>query len=167
MLDSSSIRAKANEIGFDACGFARAESLSTEEILNEWLNNACHGEMDYMARNKDLRLDPRLLFPDAKTVIPLLASYYSEDYTPQSKMKISRYAVGRDYHKVLKKRGQEIIVWMQKEVPGIKARIFVDTAPIMEKEWARKAGLGWIGKNTCLIRPGKVHGSLLASFLPT
>jgi len=155
VLDSSAIRERSLELGFTACGFARAEPLPMEEILDSWLGKSFHGQMNYMAENRDLRLDPNLLFPGVKTVIPLLASYYKEAYTPSDDLKISRYAVGRDYHKVLKKRGQKLIDWMSEKVPGMRARIFVDSAPVMEKEWARRGGLGWIGKNSCLIRPGE------------
>ncbi len=126
-----------------------------EGLFNHWLGKSYHGQMHYMGKNMDLRLDPELLFPGAKTVIPLLASYHNNEYTPSQSLKVSRYAVGRDYHRVLKKRGQKLIDWMRLEIPGLKARIFVDSAPLMEKEWARKSGLGWIGKNTCLIRPGE------------
>ncbi len=155
MLDTTSIRKKSLELGFSACGFARAEPLPLNDLFNDWLGKSSHGQMHYMEKNIDLRLDPGLLFPGAKTVIPLLASYHTEEYTPAESLKVSRYAVGRDYHRVLKKRAQKLIDWMSGEKPGLKARIYVDSAPIMEKEWARRAGLGWIGKNTCLIRPGE------------
>ena len=155
MLDPASIRKKSLELGFSACGFARAEPLPLNDLFNNWLGESSHGQMHYMEKNMDLRLDPGLLFPGAKTVIPLLASYHNKEYTPAEFLKVSRYAVGRDYHRVLKKKGQKLIDWMREEKPELKARIFVDSAPIMEKEWARRAGLGWIGKNTCLIRPGE------------
>jgi len=118
VLDSSAIRERSLELGFTACGFARAEPLPMEEILDSWLGKSFHGQLNYMAENRDLRLDPNLLFPGVKTVIPLLASYYKEAYTPSDDLKISRYAVGRDYHKVLKKRGQKLIDWMSEKVPG-------------------------------------------------
>ena len=155
MINTSEIRDKSKELGFSACGFARAEPLPLGSFLDEWVAHSLHGNMHYMEKNMDRRLNPELLFPGVKTIIPLLASYYKEGYKPGENLKVSRYAVGRDYHKVLKKRGQALIDWMGEMKPGIRARIFVDTAPIMEKEWARKAGLGWIGKNTCLIRPGE------------
>ena len=136
-----------------------------DELLNNWLDNSSHGQMSFMERNKDLRLDPRLLFPGAKTVISLLASYHNEEYTPDQSLKVSRYAVGRDYHKVLKKRGQKLIDYLSLEEPDMKARVFVDSAPIMEKEWARRAGLGWIGKNSLLIRPGEGSWFFLAIIL--
>lgn len=166
MIDPSSIREKSIELGFSACGFARAEPLcNLEAVFNDWIGKGFHGEMDYMKRNIDLRLDPELLFPGSKTVIVLAASYYNEDYHPAEPLKVSRYAVGRDYHKVLKKKGQGLIDWMAGEVPGMKARVFADSAPIMEKEWARRAGLGWIGKNTCLIMPGEGSWVFLAVIL--
>ena len=111
--------------------------------------------MAYMERNTDLRMHPESLFPGVKSIIVLLANYYNDNYQPSDPLKVSRYAVGRDYHKVLKKKGRELIKWMQAEYGKCNARVFVDSAPVMEKEWARRAGLGWIGKNTCLIRPGE------------
>jgi len=165
VIDPEKIREKSIELGFSACGFAKAESLPLENSLNKWLENSSHGQMSYMENNKDLRADPTLLFPGANTVISLMASYYNEEYEPSEPLRVSRYAVGRDYHRVIKKRGQKLIDWIKSIYPDVNARIFVDSAPIMEKEWARRSGLGWIGKNTCLIRPGEGSWFFLAEIL--
>ena len=165
MIDPEIIRNKSIELGFSACGFAKAESLPIEKPLSKWLENSRHGQMKFMENYQDLRADPNLLFPGSKTIISLLASYYNEEYEPSGSLKVSRYAVGRDYHKVLKKRGKHLIEWIKEFHPDIKARIFVDSAPIMEKEWARRSGLGWIGKNTCLIRPGEGSWFFIAEII--
>ncbi len=165
MIDHEKIREKAIELGFSACGFAKAEPLPLNNILNRWLDNSNHGQMKYMEKNKDLRLDPTLLFPGAKTVISLVASYYNEEFVPAEPLKISRYAPGRDYHKVLRQMGKQLIDWTSISLPEISARVYVDSAPIMEKQWAMRSGLGWIGKNTCLIRPGMGSWFFLAVIL--
>ncbi len=165
LIDPEKIREKAIELGFSACGFAKAEPLPLKDVLNKWLDKSNHGQMKYMEKNRDLRLDPTLLFPGAKTVITLMASYYNDKFVPSEPLKVSRYAPGRDYHKVLKKNGQKLIDWITLSLPDMSARIFVDSAPLMEKEWARRSGLGWIGKNTCLIRPGSGSWFFLAVIL--
>jgi len=153
LIDSQIIKSEALELGFSACGISKADALPLSDLYQDWIEGANHGEMKFLERNIDLRLDPGKLFEGAQSVIVLLASYYNKNYTPADPLKVSRYAVGRDYHKVLKKKGQNLINWMKKEYDDCEARVFVDSAPIMEKEWARRAGLGWIGKNTCLILP--------------
>ncbi len=112
--------------------------------------------MAYMRRNIELRLDPRKLFPPVKTIISLAVNYYPGKIH-YGKTRISRYALGRDYHRVLKKMMKRLFYYIKEEIPGVKARFFVDSAPVMERELARRAGLGWIGKNTMLIT--KEYGS--------
>ncbi|RNC85290.1 MAG: tRNA epoxyqueuosine(34) reductase QueG [Balneola sp.] len=147
------IRNFALQLGFDACGFAKAERLDEEaERLEQWLNEDRHATMDWMANNFEKRVDPTLLVPGSKTVISLLASYYHPSHQEQigitSKPLIAKYAQGRDYHKVLKKKLKELFVFTNELCSGIQGRFFVDSAPILDKAWAVKAGLGWVGKNS-------------------
>lgn len=152
---SRTIKQKALDLGFSACGFAAAESLKEfESDYREWLSSGKAGEMNYLARNIDVRMDPGKLVEGAKTVISLAAGYYFP--LPQhtsGNLRISRYALGEDYHQVLRSPGKELLNWIQKEIGPTNGRIFIDSAPILEREWARRAGIGWIGKNGCLIIP--------------
>ena len=157
MLDKNNlskiIKSEALSIGFLSCGISKAEFLSEEAPkLENWLKSGFNGEMSYMERNFDKRLDPRLLVPGCKSVISLLFNYYTEkkaknDHEP----KISSYAYGKDYHFVIKARLRELLSRIKNLVGDINGRVFVDSAPIMDKAWAKKSGLGWIGKNTNLI----------------
>lgn len=158
MIDSEKIKAKSRELGFSDCGIAEAQPLDLAGKLEKWLGGSFHGNMEYMERNPEKRLDPSKLFAGARSVIVLAAPYYTQKYKPQGNLKISRYASGRDYHRVLKKMGQKLIDWFGEEYGKNNSRVFVDTAPLLEKEWARMAGLGWLGKNTCLICPEKDPG---------
>ncbi|SMO53530.1 epoxyqueuosine reductase [Saccharicrinis carchari] len=151
---SDLIRQKALELGFDACGFAKAEELVPEkEILSDWLSNQMHGNMHYMANHFDKRVDPSKLVEGAKTVIVLLSNY-----TPKIKQSdpeapiIARYAFGKDYHFVIKDQLKTLFGYIQEEIyPSLEGRYFVDSAPVLERSLAARAGLGWIGKNTHLI----------------
>ncbi|MEL6392718.1 MAG: tRNA epoxyqueuosine(34) reductase QueG [Bacteroidota bacterium] len=146
----------ANELGFLHVGVAKAERLETEERrLEEWLNNGFHGNMGWMENHFDKRVDPTLLVPGAKTVVSLLYNYYPENDQPsRGTPKISRYAYGEDYHFVIRAKLRELMSsWSEELGHDIEGRVFVDSAPVMEREWARRAGNGWIGKNTLLITP--------------
>lgn len=148
------IRQKALEIGFDKIGFARAEELETAgERLKEWLEAGYQGEMNWMAREPEKRADPRLIFPEARSVIVVALNYYTPHEHDQSpdKGKISRYAWGDDYHDVVREKLRELLDWIKEEEPEAAGRICVDTAPVMDKAWAVRAGLGWLGKHTNLI----------------
>jgi epoxyqueuosine reductase len=125
-----------------------------EPEYREWLSSGKAGEMSYLARNIEVRLDPRKLVEGAKTIISLAAGYYYPlpPHTPGTP-RISRYALGEDYHQVLKSRGKELLKWIQDEIGPANGRIFTDSSPVFEREWARRAGIGWIGKNGCLIIP--------------
>lgn len=149
------IERKALELGFSACGFAPADSLKEfESGYHEWLASGRAGEMNYLARNIDIRLDPRKLVEGAKSVVSLAANYYFPlPEHSHGQPRISRYAMGQDYHRVLKLRGKELLGWIIKEYGPARGRIFTDSAPLFEREWARRAGIGWIGKNGCLIIP--------------
>ncbi len=150
------IKEKALSLGFDACGIARAEPLKEERAhLLSWLVRGYHGEMDYMARNVGKRADLTRLVPGSKSVIVVLLNYYSGDNVfageDWDKPKISRYAVGRDYHKVIRKKLKQMLAWINTELTPVQGRVFVDSAPVLERAWAQRAGLGWTGKNSMLI----------------
>lgn len=150
------IKQKAKELGFSFCGISEARFLEDEAPrLETWLNQNKHGKMDYMANHFDKRLDPRLLVDDARSVISLLYNYYTDQsQTDNAAPKLSRYAYGRDYHKVVKKRLKALEKAIAEEIGEVNGRGFVDSAPVMDKAWAAKGGLGWVGKNTNLIHKG-------------
>lgn len=143
----------ARELGFDFCGIAKANFLDEEAPkLEAWLKQAYHGQMGYMAQHFDKRLDPRLLVEGARSVISLLYNYYpAKTLQKANNFKLSAYAYGRDYHKVIKKKLKVFLKRLQEHIGDIHGRAFVDSAPVMEKAWAKRAGLGWIGKHTNLI----------------
>lgn len=145
----------AFQVGFDACGISQADHLADQsEQLSHWLGNGYHGEMGYMERNLDKRLDPRVLVPNARSVISVLLNYYpGEPRISTHPPKISRYAIGQDYHLVLKDKLYQLLGLIRKEFGEFEGRVFVDSAPVLDKSWAVKAGLGWIGKNSLLINP--------------
>lgn len=151
MLDSSEIKRIALEVGFDDCGIARADALTDEEYpLHEWLRRGWHGDLDYMSRNADKRMDPRLLVPGAKSVICCISAYpppENNQNTPNTP-KIAAYAQHREYHKVVK----DMLFALRKKL-GIEGKCCCDTVPISDKHWAARAGLGWIGRHTLLITP--------------
>ncbi len=151
VIDLKKIEQIASECGIDKIGAVRADRLDTEaERLSEWIATGFHGEMAWMAREPEKRTDPMLIFPDAKTVLVAAVNYY----TPHSHTtagKISRYAWGDDYHDVVKEKLRALLSRLQAEDPAIKGKICVDTTPIMEKAWAVRAGLGWIGKHSNVI----------------
>jgi len=151
------IRDKAAALGFDACGIAGAGLLEEDAgRLRAWLEGNRHGQMKYMENYFDKRTDPSLLFPGARSVIVLLQNYFpSKNPDNKDTYKISKYAYGEDYHFVMKKKMASIVDQLGSEEIGAKARAFVDSAPVLERAWAREAGLGWIGKNTCLITKEK------------
>ena len=147
------LKRKANNLGFLSCGISKAVFLEEEATkLENWLNDGKHGKMKYMENHFDMRLDPRKLVPDAKSVISLSYNYFNENLQKDKDApKISKYAYGNDYHKVIKEKLKILFKELQKEFGDINGRVFIDSAPIMEKAWAAKSGLGWIGKNTNLI----------------
>jgi epoxyqueuosine reductase len=146
------IRSKALELGFSACGFSPVTKLDEiKDYFSGWLDQGYHGEMEFLENNSQVRLDPSLLLENAQTVISLAASYHAGDSNPENP--VSRYARGADYHKVLKKKGKELLAWINQTIGPAEGRVFVDSAPLFEKEYARRAGLGWIGKHGLLINP--------------
>lgn len=152
------IKAWAQELGFLACGFAKAEKLDREESnLDQWLANGFHGNMQYMENHREMRLNPTLLVPGSKSVISLAYNYFPETTPLQpnsSTPQIAKYAWGDDYHHVVKDKLFKLIDRIKTLYPQFEGRAFVDSAPVMERQWAVKAGLGWIGKNSLLLRKG-------------
>jgi len=145
------VKASANHFGFDYCGIAKAELLSEDAVrLEKWLKQGMHGSMHYMENHFDLRIDPTKLVPGAKSIITLLKNYYPAKEI-ESDLKISKYAYGNDYHKVIKKQLKAFINELQSKIGQFQGRGFVDSAPVLERSWATKSGLGWIGKNGNLI----------------
>jgi len=153
---ADAIKRKAHELGFLACGIARAGFLETEAPrLERWLREGRHGTMGYMANHFDLRLDPRLMVPGAQSVISLAYNYHTPPRQEDPNApKISTYAYGRDYHKVVKKRLKPLLAFIQEHYGDVAMRTFVDSAPVLEKAWAARAGIGWQGKHTNVIRQG-------------
>ena len=151
--NSKLIKNKAKHLGFISCGISKADFLEEEAPrLEKWLNQNHNGKMAYMEKNFDKRLDPRLLVPDSKSVISLLFNYYTNQKQHDNQApKISTYAFGEDYHFVIKRKLKELMSYIKSEIGDVGGRVFVDSAPIMEKAWASRSGLGWIGKNTNLI----------------
>jgi len=153
---TNKIKSKALEIGFDKVGIVKAVALEEEGAhLKEWLGQNFHGEMKWMEREPEKRSDPRILFPGAKSLVVLALNYYTpheHDEDPETG-KVSRYAWGDDYHDIVKNKLWKLLKWVQMEVPDAKGKVCVDTAPIMDKAWAVRAGLGWLGKHTNVITP--------------
>ncbi|MEN2413927.1 tRNA epoxyqueuosine(34) reductase QueG [Flavobacterium mesophilum] len=149
---SKFIKDEAKRLGFLSCGISKAGFLEEEAPrLEKWLNNNHNGQMAYMENHFDKRLDPTLLVDDAKSVVSLLLNYFpSESQNPDS-FKISKYAYGQDYHFVIKEKLKELLHSIEENIGAVSGRAFVDSAPVLDKAWAAKSGLGWIGKNSNLI----------------
>ncbi len=147
------IKQEASRLGFNSCGISRAGFLEEEAPrLEDWLKNNFHGEMGYMENHFDKRLDPTLLVDGAKSVISLSINYYTDEIQHDpSAPKISRYAYGQDYHHVIKDKVKVLIDLIRENIGEVNGRAFVDSAPVLDKAWAKRSGLGWIGKNTNLI----------------
>ena len=150
---SKLIKEEAQRLGFMQCGIAKADFLEDEAPrLEKWLHNNQHGQMAYMENHFDKRLDPRLLVDDAKSVISLTLNYYSEakQIDPDAP-KISKYAFGADYHQVIKSKLFELLEFISENIGEVAGRAFVDSAPVLDRAWAKRACIGWIGKNSNLI----------------
>ncbi|MDG3582584.1 tRNA epoxyqueuosine(34) reductase QueG [Galbibacter pacificus] len=147
------IKTEAKHLGFLSCGISKADFLEEEAPrLEEWLHNNMHGEMHYMENHFDKRLDPRKLVEGSKSVISLLLNYFpAETQKDSNAPKISKYAYGTDYHFVIKDKLKRLLQFMQEEIGEVGGRAFVDSAPVLDKAWAAKSGLGWIGKNSNLL----------------
>ena len=152
------IKSAAAELGFSFCGISKAEFLEEQAPrLEQWLKKGYNGEMKYMENHFDMRLDPRKLVPGAKTVVSLMYNYFPEQPQNAESPKIAKYAYGEDYHKVLKDKCRELMEMLTSEIGHIEGRAFTDSAPVMERAWAEKSGLGWIGRHGLLIN--KQQGS--------
>jgi len=149
------LKNKAIELGFTSCRISKAGFLENEAPkLEQWLKEERNGKMAYMGNHFDKRLDPRLLVEGSKSVITLVYNYFPEnDNLSKGEFKISRYAYGEDYHLVLKEKLTELLSRLREEIGNIEGRVFVDSAPVLEKAWAAKNGTGWLGKNTNIIHP--------------
>lgn len=146
------IKKTAAELGFGYCGIAKAEPLNEDaRRLEQWLSKGMQGSMHYMEKHFDLRIDPGKLVPGAKSVITLLKNYFPSEQQKNNSPKISKYAFGKDYHDVIRKKINEFINLMKEEIGEIHGRGFVDSAPVLERTWAQRSGLGWVGKNGNLI----------------
>jgi epoxyqueuosine reductase len=155
-VDALSIKERALAVGFDKVGIVRAEPLDHERShLKEWLARGYHGQMAWMARDVEKRLDPRELFPQARSVVVVALNYYTPDqHQDNSELgKVSRYAWGDDYHDVLKSKLGSLLTWIREQEPSAAGKICVDIQPTMDKAWAVRAGLGWLGKHTNVITP--------------
>lgn len=146
------IKTEAKRLGFLSCGISKAEFLEVEAPrLEKWLTNNMNGDMQYMENHFDKRLDPTKLVEDSKSVISLLLNYYPEDTQKENTFKISKYAYGNDYHHVIKSKLKALTHFIQEEIGEVSGRAFVDSAPVLDKAWAAKSGLGWIGKHSNLL----------------
>ena len=160
------IKRLAKEQGFFACGISKADFLEEEATgLERWLKAGFHGDMSWMESHFDARLDPRKLMPGAKSVVSVLLNYYPAQEQNVGVPKISKYAYGEDYHRVIKDKMQDLWDTLKIDLGEFSGRMFVDSAPILEKAWAKKSGLGWIGKNANLIIPKQGSFYFLAELL--
>lgn len=161
------IKKLAAELGFSYCGISKAEFLKDEAPqLEEWLKRGYHGKMSYLENYFDKRLDPTLLVPGAKSVISLLYNYYpKKDLATEGDLKIAKYAYGEDYHFVVKDKLKNLFERLHEQVGDIQGRVFVDSAPVMERAWAQKSGLGWIGKNSLLLNKNSGSFFFLAEII--
>lgn len=146
------IKSEANRLGFLSCGISKAGFLEEEAPrLEKWLTNNMHGQMQYMENNFDKRLDTTKLVEDSKSVISLLLNYYPKETQNQNTFKVSKYAYGTDYHLVIKDKLKQLLQFIKDDIGDVHGRAFVDSAPVLDKAWAAKSGLGWIGKHSNLL----------------
>jgi epoxyqueuosine reductase len=146
------IKRMATQLGFDYCGIARAERLDADaDRLEQWLNKDMHGAMKYMENHFELRVNPGLLVPGARSVITLLKNYFPAQQQERDALKISKYALGKDYHEVIRAQMKTFLHLIQDEIGEVNGRGFVDSAPVLERTWAQRSGIGWVGKNGNLI----------------
>lgn len=161
LSSAARIKNQAGELGFDLCGIAPADPSIYRDYYVRWISNGYHGQMDYLARRIEEKLDPRVYFPPARSVICLALNYHCQEtdtsttdsISSSRRGKIARYARGTDYHIHVKERSHRLADWLRDTFPGTSTKVCVDTAPVMERELAVRAGIGWQGKNTCVISP--------------
>jgi epoxyqueuosine reductase len=148
------IKQKAQDLGFFYCGISKVEFLSDEAPkLEQWLKRNYHGKMSYMEGHFDKRLNPALLVDGAKSVVSLLLNYFPDKMQNEDSPQLSKYAYGEDYHFVIKDKLKTLLAFVQSEIGEVSGRVFVDSAPVMDKVWAKRSGSGWMGKNTNIIHP--------------
>lgn len=153
MTLSEAIKAKALQLGFDACGIAKAELLADDaRTLQTWLNKGYHGQMDYMANHFDKRTNPQLLLDNAQSMVVVLMNYFPVTTQPAEAPQIAKYAYGKDYHFIIKEKLKQLQAFIEEQAPNDSV-LFCDSAPVLERRWAQRAGLGWIGKSGLLINP--------------
>lgn len=156
----------AQSMGFDSCGIAEAKRLDEDaRRLEKWLNKGFHGEMKYMENHFDMRVDPTLLVPGAKSVITLLYNYFPEQEQSQHLPKVAKYAYGKDYHLVIREKLTDFLKRIREKIGQIEGRGFVDSAPVLERAWAVQSGLGWVGKNGNLINKKKGSFFFIATLI--
>ncbi len=160
------IKDKALALGFTSIGISKADFLEDEAPrLEDWLEKGFQGEMSYLENNFDKRLDPRLLVDGAKSVISLSYNYFPEEVQVEDSYKLAKYAYGQDYHHVIKAKLQELMLFIHEEIGEVGGRVFTDSAPVMERAWAERSGLGWNGKNSLLIQKNKGSFFFLAEMI--
>ncbi len=161
------LKREAQALGFEFVGIAKAERMEEEaRRLEAWLKNGMHGKMGYMENHFDKRVDPTQLVPGAKSVVSMMYNHFpAETQKDPEAPKISRYAYGEDYHFVLKHKLKTLLQTLREQVGDIEGRCFVDSAPVLERDWARRAGNGWVGKNTLLINPKRGSYFFLAELI--
>ncbi len=161
------LKMEAHRLGFDFVGIAKAEYMDEEaRRLEAWLKNGMHGRMSYMENHFDKRVDPTLLVPGAKSVLSLMYNYFPEEgQSDEEAPKIAKYAYGEDYHFVIKRKLKTLLQFIQEKIGEVEGRCFVDSAPVLERDWAKRAGTGWIGKNTLLIHPKQGSYFFLAELI--
>lgn len=160
------VKDTAATLGFSFCGIAKAVELTEDaRRLEDWLSQGMHGQMQYMEKHFDLRIDPRKLVPGAQSVITLLLNYFPENPQADQEVKISKYAWGEDYHMVIQSKLHAFFSILREQIGTIEGRGFVDSAPVLERSWAQQAGLGWIGKNGNLINRNKGSFFFIASLI--
>ena len=160
------IKEEALRLGFDSIGVSKAEFLENEASrLESWLKSGFQGQMSYMENHFDKRLDPTLLVPGAQSVISLTYNYFPKEFQREDSYKLSKYAYGEDYHRVVKDKLRDLVASMQERLGSFHARVFTDSAPIMERSWAQRSGLGWIGKHSLLINKSKGSYFFLAEII--
>ena len=160
------IKQEASRLGFDFCGVARAEKLGEDaRRLESWLGKGFHGSMQYMENHFDLRVDPTKLVPGAKSVITLMLNYFPTVGQQENRPKISKYAYGQDYHEVIREKLKTLLGFIKEKIGEVNGRGFVDSAPVLERSWAVKSGLGWIGRNGNLINKNAGSFFFLATLI--
>jgi epoxyqueuosine reductase len=163
------VKTAARDEGFDACGIAEAGQIDSDDHLGEWLGRGFHADMDWMSRNRELRRDPRLKLPDARSVVVVAQSYYAPD--PETRESgsgvVARYARGRDYHNVLRKPLIRLAKFIEGMQPNTRTYASIDTGPVMERAWAQRAGVASIGKNSLALRRDMGSYFFLATIITT